>query len=190
MRKLALAGVLAGALALPPNSSLAATTTPACQAAIAQFKQVTQEIAKANANLKNVNITNSSGVVNEPRKKQLETRLTRLKAELVKALTAKSANCGPNLSAYDGNYAGTFPGTQIGFSFSVANGVISGDLGGHIADAKTGDAGDVTSQFPDANCGTVTLHFSPTAGTATSRGQVTCRLAGKQATGTLTARRG
>ncbi len=189
MEKSALACAIAGVLAFLPSSAWAAVTTPACQAATAQYKQVAQEIAKANANFKNVNITNSSGVVNEPRKKEITARLARLKAQLEKALAAKTAACGPSLSAYDGTYAGNFPGTQIAFTFTVANGVISGDLGGHIADTKTGNAGDVTSQFPDANCGTNTLHFDSQKGTATSRGEVTCHLAGSARTGVLAAQR-
>lgn len=110
-------------------------------------------------------------------------------SRLAQALTAKSEACGSNLSEYDGIYAGTFPGTQFADTFTVANGVISGDLGGHIADAKTGNAGDVTSQFPDANCGTATLHFDAKAKTATSRGEVTCHLGGATRTGVLIAQR-
>lgn len=163
--------------------------TPACRAATAKVNQLKDEIEKASRNLKNVNVTNVAGVVNETRKRQLERRLAQLRAALAKALETKKAACPPTLSAYDGTYSGRFPGTALDFSFKVANGVITGDVTGRIADAKSGNAVGAKASFAGAECGAATLHFDGTAGTATSLGPVTCTMAGLKATGTLTARR-
>lgn len=165
------AGTTGAALAAPNADSAA------CNAAKKRIAYDTAEIGKAQ---KNLDFPSKHGKsIDEVRKRQLELRITRLRADLAKANAIRQKAC-VELSSYDGTYSGQFPGTTITIAFTVKNGVVSGDLNNNPPlrnlNPKTGNV-HVRAAFLDADCGTPLLHFDLAAGTATGK-NVTCKLSG------------
>jgi len=165
-------------------ASVSAADSPACAAAKKRIAYDNAEITKAN---KNKNFGTQSAV----RTRQLDTRIARLRADLILANAAKTKACGADVSAYDGTYSGIFPGTTITITFTVTNGAVSGDLTNtpplKNLDPTTGNV-YVKANFLDADCGTPLLHFNLAAKTATGK-NVTCKLSGLSRTGDFVARK-
>lgn len=170
--------------------------SPACQAARKRVAYANTMIKRLEANLANPNVTRSGKIVNPVRARQIKVQLARLKVELKAAKAAAAKACaetptspGASLAAYNGTYNGTFTGTRFAITFTVAGGVLTGDL---VSVRPLNPAtGDVTVQatFAGANCGSPVLHIDPTSGTATAH-TVTCTLGGQSATGDFVAHRG
>ncbi len=182
------AGVaLLGAPALAQSARGA--VSPACAAAQKRVANDETGIARAE---KNLLFKNPHKDIEAVREKQLKTQIARLQADLVVAKAAEAAACGtkaPSLADYDGTYNGMFG--QIGITFTVANGIISGDLVNptpiRAMDPQTGIA-YAQANFIGANCGTFAVQFSATADTATVK-DLTCTLAGQTQTHTVVAAR-
>jgi hypothetical protein len=171
-------------------------TSPACQAALKRIAYANTMIKRLEANLKNPNVTRSGKIVNPVRARQITVQLARLKAELAAAEAVKAKVCpatptepGAALAAYDGTYNGQFTGTRFVLTFTVASGVVTGDVVSvQPLNPATGNV-TVRASFAGADCGTLVLHIDPKAGTATAH-NVTCTMAGQSATGDVVAQRG
>jgi len=167
---------LGGALAATAH---AGTPSAACLAAKQKVAYTQTEINKANANLKNINITSAAGVVNPTRKKQLELRLKRLQADMKAAKAAQAKACKTNavdLAAYNGNYGVNYG--KFSLAFQVKDGNVSGDL---VSTAPLNpETGLVTVQvqFAGAQCAAVTLKIDPKTWKVESTAAVKCTLPG------------
>ncbi|MGD0715660.1 MAG: hypothetical protein ABSB24_15955 [Gaiellaceae bacterium] len=163
--------------------------SPACTAAKNRVANDERGIAKAN---KNLAFKNPHKDIEAIREKQLNRQIARLQADLVVAKAAQHKACGtsaPSLSAYDGTYSGMFG--RIGITFTVANGIISGDLLNpsplRAMDPKTGIAW-AQANFVGADCDTFAVQFNAAAGTATVT-DLKCTLSGQTETHTVVAAR-